>query len=167
MLISAYKFMLYFKPNIANLLKKHNSNMTPQDAQHKIQTLSAELEQHNYNYYVLDNPTISDYEFDKLLEELIALEKQFPEFLSENSPSQRVGGQITKNFQSVKHQYAMLSLSNSYNQEDLLDFDRRVKEGLGLDAVSSSTSSSLNINFVENDSKPKTSLFDDSFFFFF
>ena len=106
--------------------------MTAQEAQHKIQSLSTELEQHNYNYYVLDNPTISDYEFDKLLEELIALEKQFPEFLSETSPSQRVGGQITKNFQSVKHQYAMLSLSNSYNQEDLLDFDRRVKEGLGI-----------------------------------
>jgi DNA ligase (NAD+) len=108
--------------------------MTPTEAQHKIQALSTELEQHNYNYYVLDNPTISDYEFDKLIEELIALEKQFPEFLSPNSPSQRVGGQITKNFQSVKHQYAMLSLSNSYNQEDLLDFDRRVKEGLGLNS---------------------------------
>lgn len=106
--------------------------MIPNDAKDKIHTLFKELEQHNYNYYVLDNPTISDYEFDKLLEELMALEKQFPEFLSENSPSQRVGGQITKNFQSVKHQYAMLSLSNSYNQEDLLDFDRRVKEGLGI-----------------------------------
>jgi NAD-dependent DNA ligase len=56
--------------------------MTPNEAQHKIQALSTELEQHNYNYYVLDNPTISDYEFDKLLEELMALEKQFPEFLS-------------------------------------------------------------------------------------
>jgi DNA ligase (NAD+) len=108
--------------------------MTPTEAQHKIQALSAELEQHNYNYYVLDNPTISDYEFDKLLEELMALEKQFPEFLSPNSPSQRVGGQITKEFKSVKHQYAMLSLSNSYNQEDLLDFDRRVREGLGITA---------------------------------
>jgi DNA ligase (NAD+) len=108
--------------------------MTPTEAQHKIQALSAELEQHNYNYYVLDNPTISEYEFDKLLEELMALEKQFPEFLSPNSPSQRVGGQITKEFKSVKHQYAMLSLSNSYNQEDLLDFDRRVREGLGITA---------------------------------
>ena len=108
--------------------------MTSQDAQHKIQTLSTELEQHNYNYYVLDNPTISDYDFDQLLEELMALEKQFPEFLSPNSPSQRVGGQITKEFKSVKHQYAMLSLSNSYNQEDLLDFDRRVREGLGITA---------------------------------
>jgi DNA ligase (NAD+) len=109
--------------------------MTPTEAQHKIQALSTELEQHNYNYYVLDNPTISDYEFDKLLEELNALEKQFPEFLSPNSPSQRVGGQITKEFKSVKHQYAMLSLSNSYNQEDLLDFDRRVREGLGITAI--------------------------------
>jgi DNA ligase (NAD+) len=109
--------------------------MTPTEAQHKIQALSKLLEQHNYNYYVLDNPTISDYDFDQLLEELMALEKQFPEFLSPNSPSQRVGGQITKEFKSVKHQYAMLSLSNSYNQEDLLDFDRRVREGLGITAI--------------------------------
>ena len=108
--------------------------MTPKEAQHKIQDLSKLLEQHNYNYYVLDNPTISDYDFDQLLEELMALEKQFPEFLSPNSPSQRVGGQITKEFKSVKHQYAMLSLSNSYNQEDLLNFDRRVREGLGITA---------------------------------
>ncbi len=106
--------------------------MIPNSAKDKIQQLSKELEQHNYNYYVLDNATISDFEFDKLLEELISLEKQFPEFLSENSPSQRVGGQITKNFQSVKHQYAMLSLSNSYSVDDMIDFDRRVKEGLGI-----------------------------------
>ena len=106
--------------------------MIPKEAEEKIKQLSKELEEHNYNYYVLDNPTISDYAFDMLLEELITLEKQFPQFLSENSPSQRVGGQITKTFKSVKHQYAMLSLSNSYNQEDLIDFDRRVKEGLGI-----------------------------------
>ena len=106
--------------------------MTPNEALDKINQLSTILEQHNYNYYVLDNPTISDYEFDKLLEELVALEKQFPEFLSPNSPSQRVGGQITKEFKSVKHQYAMLSLSNSYSVDDMLDFDRRVKEGLGI-----------------------------------
>ena len=105
--------------------------MTPAQAQHKIQELSAELSKHNYNYYVLDNATISDYEFDKLLEELISLEKQFPEFLSSDSPSQRVGGQITKTFNTVKHQYAMLSLSNSYSVEDMIDFDRKVREGLG------------------------------------
>ena len=109
--------------------------MTPNEANHKIHLLSSEIEQHNYNYYVLDKPTISDFDFDKLLEQLISLEKQFPEFLSPNSPSQRVGGGITKNFKSVKHQYAMLSLSNSYNQEDLLDFDRRVREGLGITSV--------------------------------
>ena len=106
--------------------------MTPNEAKHKIHQLSNEIEQHNNNYYVLDKPMISDFDFDKLLEQLISLEKQFPEFLSPNSPSQRVGGEITKNFKSVKHQYAMLSLSNSYNQEDLLDFDRRVHEGLGI-----------------------------------
>lgn len=105
--------------------------MTATDAQHKIQELSAELNRHNYNYYALDNPTISDFEFDKLLEELIALEKQFPELLSPDSPSQRVGGQITKTFNAVKHQYPMLSLSNSYSVEDMIDFDRKVREGLG------------------------------------
>lgn len=106
--------------------------MTPNEAKHKIQELSKVLEQHNYNYYVLDKPVISDYDFDQLLEELIALEKQYPEFLSPDSPSQRVGGQITKEFKTVKHQYAMLSLSNSYSIEDMQDFDRRVREGLGV-----------------------------------
>lgn len=101
-------------------------------AEKKIKQLSAELEQHNHSYYVLDKPTISDFEFDKLLEELMALEKQFPEFLSPNSPTQRVGGAITKTFASVKHIYPMLSLSNSYSEEDLLDFDRKVREGLGM-----------------------------------
>lgn len=101
-------------------------------AQSRIQKLSKELEQHNYNYYVLDTPTISDLEFDKLLEELIALEKQFPELLLPTSPSQRVGGTITKNFPTIKHKYPMLSLANSYSEDDLLDFDRRVREGLGL-----------------------------------
>lgn len=104
-------------------------------AQARIAQLSTEIEQHNYNYYVLDNPTISDFEFDKLLEELLALEKQYPEFLSPESPSQRVGGQITKNFKTVKHKYAMLSLSNSYSREDMLDFDRRVREGLEMQAA--------------------------------
>ncbi len=104
------------------------------DAKARIEQLSKEIDQHNYNYYVLDNPTVSDFEFDKLLEELIALEQQHPEWLSPESPSQRVGGQITKSFKTVKHKYAMLSLSNSYGTEDMLDFDRRVKEGLELAA---------------------------------
>ena len=101
-------------------------------AEKKIRELSSELEQHNYNYYILDQPTISDFEFDKLLEELVALEKQFPEFILPSSPGQRVGGTITKEFKSVKHKYPMLSLSNSYSTEDMVDFDRKVQEGLGL-----------------------------------
>ena len=105
--------------------------MDKHTAEKRIQILSSEIENHNHNYYILDQPTISDYEFDKLLEELIALEKQFPEFLAPNSPSQRVGGTITKEFASVKHKYPMLSLSNSYSAEDMVDFDRRVREGLG------------------------------------
>lgn len=127
--------------------------MTSTEVQQKIQQLTEQLQQHNYNYYVLDNPTISDYEFDKLLEELIDLEKQHPEFLSPNSPSQRVGGQVTKEFKSVKHQYAMLSLSNSYSVEDMLDFDRRVREGLGIAAndlfgSSAPLSNQTNIEYV-------------------
>ncbi|MBX3164019.1 MAG: NAD-dependent DNA ligase LigA [Bacteroidetes bacterium] len=109
--------------------------MDKHHAEEKIKQLSAELEQHNYNYYVLDKPSISDFEFDKLLEELIALEKQFPELLLSTSPSQRVGGSITKEFKTVKHTYPMLSLSNSYSKEDVLDFDRRVREGLGLQST--------------------------------
>lgn len=110
--------------------------MQKEEAKLRIEALSKELEQHNYNYYTLSNPTISDYDFDMMLEELMKLEKEFPEFLSANSPSQRVGGQITKEFTSVKHKYPMLSLSNSYNKEEMADFDARVKKGLELDSNS-------------------------------
>ncbi len=134
--------------------------MTATDAHHKILELSAELNRHNYNYYALDNPTISDFEFDKLLEELIALEKQFPEFLSPDSPSQRVGGQITKVFNAVKHQYPMLSLSNSYSVEDMIDFDRKVREGLGhttdgqqIDYVCELKFDGLSISLIYEDGK--------------
>jgi DNA ligase (NAD+) len=96
----------------------------------KIEELSKQLDEHNYNYYVLSKPVISDFEFDKLLEELIKLEKEYPEYLSPDSPSQRVGGQITKEFKTVKHKYAMLSLGNTYSEEELIDFDERVKKVL-------------------------------------
>ena len=118
--------------------------MDKTSAEKRIKQLSVELEQHNHNYYVLDQPTISDFEFDKLLEELISLEKQFPEFLSPSSPSQRVGGTITKLFASVKHKYPMLSLSNSYSEEDVVDFDRKVQEGLGHQAADLFSSSKVN-----------------------
>ncbi len=94
----------------------------------KIEEISKELEEHNYNYYVLSNPTVSDFDFDKLLEKLIDLEKQYPEYLQPNSPSQRVGGTITKEFKNVKHKYPMLSLGNTYNEEELRDFDERIKK---------------------------------------
>ena len=110
----------------------------------KIKKLSDEIEIHNHNYYVNDAPTISDFEFDKLLEELIELEKQFPELILPTSPSQRVGGAVTKVFKSVKHAYPMLSLSNSYSTEDMIDFDRKVQEGLGLQPNDLFSSSSVN-----------------------
>ncbi len=96
----------------------------------RIEELSKLIEEHNYNYYVNASPTITDYDFDMLLEELIKLEKAHPEFLKSDSPSQRVGGQITKEFKNVKHKYPMLSLGNTYSESDLADFDERVKKAL-------------------------------------
>ena len=104
--------------------------MTKEEARERIAALSEELEQHNYNYYILAKPTISDYEFDMMLEELARLEHEFPEFLSPSSPTQRVGGGITKEFQSVQHRYPMLSLSNSYSKEDIEDFINRIKKSV-------------------------------------
>src|SRR5690606_24439038 len=95
--------------------------------------------EHNYKYYVLAEPSISDYEFDMLLKELEALEKQYPQFASPQSPTQRVGGEVTKKFKTVLHKTPMLSLDNTYNEEDLSDFDRRVKEGLQVDEVEYTT----------------------------
>ncbi|HTF03302.1 MAG TPA: NAD-dependent DNA ligase LigA, partial [Bacteroidia bacterium] len=92
--------------------------MNKVEAQKKIEALRKELDDHNYKYYVLAEPSISDFEFDKKLEELIALEKEHPEFFSAESPSQRVGGTITKEFKTVKHRYPMLSLGNTYSDEE-------------------------------------------------
>ena len=99
----------------------------------QIDALVAELNQHTYNYYVLAMPTIGDYEFDKKLEELTKLEKEYPEFADPNSPTQKVGGDITKNFETVTHKWPMLSLGNTYNEQDLRDFDERVKKAIGED----------------------------------
>lgn len=104
--------------------------MTAEQAKQRIEELSKQIEEHNYRYYQLAQPTISDYEFDMMLEELIKLEKEFPEFLSPESPSQRVGGTITKSFKTVKHKYPMLSLGNTYSEEELREFDDRVKKAL-------------------------------------
>jgi DNA ligase (NAD+) len=96
-----------------------------------ITNLRVELNQHNYNYYVLDNPTISDFEFDQKLKQLQELELQHPEFFDENSPTQRVGGTITKNFETVVHEHRMYSLDNSYSKEDLQDWENRIQKVLG------------------------------------
>lgn len=96
-----------------------------------IKSLREELNQHNYNYYVLDKPTISDFEFDQKLKQLQDLETLHPEFFDENSPTQRVGGMITKNFETVKHEYRMYSLDNSYSIEDLQDWETRIQKVLG------------------------------------
>jgi DNA ligase (NAD+) len=99
--------------------------------QETIQTLRDELNQHNYNYYVLDNATISDYDFDIKLKELQDLENKNPEFFDAQSPTQRVGGTVTKNFKTIAHQYRMYSLDNSYSKEDLLDWETRIQKVLG------------------------------------
>jgi len=101
------------------------------DILNTIQKLREELNQHNHNYYVLDTPAISDFEFDQKLKELQDLEMQNPEFFDENSPTQRVGGTITKNFETVKHDHRMYSLDNSYSKEELLDWEKRIQKVLG------------------------------------
>jgi DNA ligase (NAD+) len=96
-------------------------------AKERVDYLISEINKHNYNYYVLDAPTISDYEFDQLIKELIELEGKYPDLLREDSPSQRVGGLASDSFASVTHAIPMLSLSNSFNDNDLLDFDKRIR----------------------------------------
>lgn len=101
--------------------------MTIQD---KIQALREEINQHNYNYYILDQPTITDFEFDQKLKELQELEEAHPEFFDENSPTQRVGGTITKIFPTIVHEYRMYSLDNSYSIEDMQDWEKRIEKSL-------------------------------------
>ena len=115
--------VLFFRTKMANFFSM--------DIQKIIQDLRDELNQHNHNYYVLDKPIISDFEFDQKLKQLETLEKQHPEFFDENSPTQRVGGTITKNFKTIAHDYRMYSLDNSYSKEDLIDWENRIQKVLG------------------------------------
>jgi len=98
-----------------------------------ITELRQKINEHNYNYYVLNQPTISDYDFDLLLKELEKLETENPHLVTPDSPTQRVGKDLTKEFNPVKHKIPMLSLANTYSEEELFDFDRRVKENLPAD----------------------------------
>jgi len=116
---------------LAQKLKDMTENITK-----KIELLRDELRMHNYNYYVLDNTTISDYEFDLKLKELEKLEAEYPQYFDPNSPTQRVGGEVTKNFNTVTHKNRMYSLDNSYSKEDLLDWEKRIKKILETEDVS-------------------------------
>lgn len=104
--------------------------MTPKE---RIDWLRAELHRHNYNYYVLNAPEISDKEFDDLMRELQDLEKEYPEYADENSPTMRVGSDLNKNFTQVAHKYPMLSLGNTYSESEVADFYERVKKALNED----------------------------------
>ncbi|MDQ0247868.1 DNA ligase (NAD+) [Bacillus fengqiuensis] len=105
--------------------------MSVETAKVRVQELHDQLNCYNYEYYVLDNPSVPDAEYDQLLKELIDLETQFPELREPDSPSQRVGGQALEGFEKVEHKTAMLSLGNAFNEQDLRDFDRRVRQAVG------------------------------------
>ena len=96
----------------------------------RIKELRNQINEHDYKYYVLAEPIISDVNYDKLVKELEKLESENPDLVSPDSPTQRVGKDLTKDFKPVKHQIPMLSLSNTYDEKDLIDFDRKVKESL-------------------------------------
>jgi DNA ligase (NAD+) len=104
--------------------------MEKAEAKKRIQILSNELHDHNYKYYVLSAPEISDYDFDLKLKELEQLEKEYPELALPDSPTKRVGGDITKNFIQVKHRYPMLSLANTYSEGEVSDFINRIKKSI-------------------------------------
>ena len=107
------------------------SPMSPEEVEKRIKRLRKDLEQHNYNYYSLSQPTISDFEFDRMMEDLQALEKKYPQFFDPNSPTQRVGSDISQEFKQVVHQYPMLSLSNSYSSQEVTEFMQRVEKFSG------------------------------------
>jgi DNA ligase (NAD+) len=111
------------------------SQSIPAEAQQRAAELREQLAYHNYRYYVLDDPAIPDAEYDRLFRELQALEAQYPALVTPDSPTQRVGAEPLKGFAEVRHAIPMLSLGNVFSEEELLDFDRRVREGLGVEEV--------------------------------
>lgn len=98
------------------------------EAKERIERLRKEIEEHNYNYYVLNNPVISDFEYDLMMNELETLEKKFPEYISEDSPTRKIGSDITREFRQYEHKYPMLSLSNTYSEEELREFNSRIEK---------------------------------------
>ena len=107
--------------------------MDEQNAKQRIEELTNQLNEHNYNYYVLNQPVISDFEFDMLLKELERLEVEFPKFADANSPTKRVGSDLSNDFEQVVHQYQMLSLANAYSEGEVADFDNRIRKVIETD----------------------------------
>ena len=107
--------------------------MNKKDAIKRINELSKELEKHNHSYYVLDNPSISDYEYDMMMQELKALEAEYPELILPTSPTQRVGGTALNTFDKVEHVVQMASLQDVFSKEELVEFDNRIKVSLNED----------------------------------
>ena len=109
--------------------------MTLQEAKLRAEEITIQLERWSYEYYVLDNPSVPDSEYDKLMNELIAIEKEYPELITPLSPTQRVGGTVLDEFQKIRHKRMMLSLANAFNDDDLRDFDRKIRDVIGGDKV--------------------------------
>jgi len=105
--------------------------MKRSEVKDRIEKLRKDIETHNYNYYVLNNPVISDFEFDLLINELDTLEKKYPEFITADSPTRRVGSDLTEGFRQFEHKYPMLSLGNTYSEEELIDFNDRIEKTAG------------------------------------
>ena len=105
-----------------------------EEIQKKISQLSNELNEHNHLYYIEDAPVITDFKFDQMLSELQDLEKQYPQFKDPNSPTQRVGGGVTKFFDTIEHRYPMYSLSNTYSKDELVQWETRIRKILGVDS---------------------------------
>src|ERR1700710_3049389 len=102
-----------------------------QSPQQRIEKLRREIDQHNYQYHVLAKPSITDQEYDRLLRELVELETAHPELFSADSPSQRIGGEPVEGWQTVEHAVRMMSIDNTYNEEELRAFDERIRKALG------------------------------------
>jgi DNA ligase (NAD+) len=107
--------------------------MDLQTAEQRVKELKSLLTQYGYEYYVLDKPSVPDAEYDRLMQELLALEEEFPQLKTADSPSQRVGGAVLEQFEKVEHRIPMLSLANAFNEQDLRDFDRRIRQTVGSD----------------------------------
>jgi DNA ligase (NAD+) len=112
-------------------MEKKMNPMDVREAKHRIEELADEIRRHNHSYYVLSRPTISDYGFDLLLEELMRLEKEFPQLAEPDSPTQHVGGGITKEFKQILHKYPMMSLGNTYSEDEIRDFEERIHKTIG------------------------------------